>query len=534
MAETYDVIICGAGSGGGFLAGEIAQYGSVLILDAGPFVAATSNPGVGTPESRRYSTQINLGQYLPDTPTADAGKTFFFYPAFMDQSNPLRISPQREARVVGGGSFINCGAWVRPRLVDWDGFAEETGVVGWTKAAFEPHFLKAEQILHVHRNRREQWNKASVLYEQAAKSMGIPIFETASNRHNCIFCGHRFNAGMPCKYDALMSTAITQIPKAIQKGAKLEDNATVVHIEITNGTATGVTYKRNGQTITANARKLVVVAAGAVGTPVILFNSKVHLINDNVGRYLRAHPGVPLDALLPGTDWNADRGYQWNTSHFVMDENGEPLDVLVHASAAFPANTPWVAASVGTFGKPYKDLMRQFPQRAGAFLFQLKPAIHGRVIGSVDQPTVIYPAVDKTGFLEPKIQSDLRAAVRQVADIFKRMGAITTFPNADDPAAILNSTLALFILTSGALHPQGTCRAGAHPSNSVVDTNCMSHDIKNLMCCDASVIPNHIAANPNATIMAVASRAANFVITEILGGTLPESEQELSEVAVQQ
>jgi len=45
----------------------------------------------------------------------------------------------------------------------------------------------------------------------------------------------------------------------------------------------------------------------------------------------------------------------------------------------------------------------------------------------------------------------------------------------------------------------------------------MSWDIKNLMCCDASVIPNHISANPHATIIAAASRAADFVNTQILG-----------------
>ena len=100
------------------------------------------------------------------------------------------------------------------------------------------------------------------------------------------------------------------------------------------------------------------------------------------------------------------------------------------------------------------------------------------------------------------------------------MGAITTFPNANDPPDILNQTLTLFVTTSGALHPQGTCRAGASAKNSVVDTNCMSHDIENLMCCDASVIPNHISSNPNAMIMALASRAADFAITSVLGKTI--------------
>ena len=51
----------------------------------------------------------------------------------------------------------------------------------------------------------------------------------------------------------------------------------------------------------------------------------------------------------------------------------------------------------------------------------------------------------------------------------------------------------------------------------------MSHDIANLMCCDASAIPHHISANPNATIMALSARAADFVITQVLGKTIKPS-----------
>jgi len=289
---------------------------------------------------------------------------------------------------------------------------------------------------------------------------------------------------------------------------------------IENKRAVGVTYRRERELTTVRARKLVVVSTGAIGSPLLLRNSNLHLVNDNIGRYLRAHPGAPFEVLLPGDDWDSDRGYQWNVAHFVMDKNNEPLDVLVHASASFPSNTPWVAASVGFFGKAYKDLMRRFRSRAGAFLFELKPAVFGRVVGTVDAPVILYPVVDKTGFLEPKILSDLNAGVRQVAEVYKKMGAIATFPSVESPPDILNQTLTLFVTTSGALHPQGTCRAGKSAKNSVVDTNCMSHDIDGLMICDASVIPNHISSNPNATIMATASRASEFVITNILGKTI--------------
>lgn len=518
---TYDVIICGAGSGGGFLAGEIAQYGSVLILDAGPFFSEPPNFGVGTPQRRVFSTQINLGTYFSDgSTTSPNSSAFYAYPMYMDASNPALNTVQREPRVVGGGSFVNVGAWVRPRLVDWDGFESETGVQGWTKAAFEPFFEKAEGILNVHRDVPANWNKASVLYTQAAAQMGIPTFVTASNRKGCIFCGHRLNAGMPCKYDSLMSTAITQIPKAIRNGATIIPNAQVIQVLTTNNVATGVQYTQNGQTYTANANKLVVLSAGAIGTPIIMRTSGFNLINTNIGQYLRAHPGIPIDAILPGTDWNQDRGYQWNAFHYTMDQNGQPMDAIVHVSAGFPANTPWVASAVGTFGYAYKNLMRQFTQRAGAFIFMLKPNMYGRVVGDVYNPVVYYRVADTTGNLEPYTLSVLMASVKQVASVYKAIGAYTTYPNADDPDFLLKRTLSQFVTSSGALHPQGTCRAGASAANSVVDTNCMSWDIKNLMCCDASVIPNSLSANPNATIMAIAARAANFVVTNVLGKTL--------------
>jgi choline dehydrogenase-like flavoprotein len=133
--------------------------------------------------------------------------------------------------------------------------------------------------------------------------------------------------------------------------ATLLDNATVLRVEITNTKATGITYSRNGETVTVNARKLVVLSAGAIGTPLILRDSGVYDLNQIVGNYLRAHPGVPIDALLPSADWGTERGYQWNVHHHVMDGDGNPLDAVVHASAGFPATTPWVAAAfkIGLF-----------------------------------------------------------------------------------------------------------------------------------------------------------------------------------------
>ena len=190
----------------------------------------------------------------------------------------------------------------------------------------------------------------------------------------------------------------------------------------------------------------------------------------------------------------------------------------VHASAGFPAATPWVAANVGFFGKPYKDLMRRYPQRAGAFLFQLKPNMFGKVVGGTQKPALLYRMADTTGTLEPKILNDFIWGVKQVASVYKKLGAIETFPNPNQPRALLAREISQLVTTAGALHPQSTCRAAATRDLGVVDKNCMSFDVENLMCCDASAIPHHISSNPNAMIMAVASKCADFVNSQILNG----------------
>jgi choline dehydrogenase-like flavoprotein len=125
--------------------------------------------------------------------------------------------------------------------------------------------------------------------------------------------------------------------------------------------------------------------------------------------------------------------------------------------------------------------------------------------------------------------NDLLAGVQQVADVYEKVGAFSCFPNPNTPLPVLKQQITLFVTTSGALHPQGTCQAGNSPSNSVVDSNLMSWDVKNLMINDASVIPNALSANPNATIMAISSRASDFVNAQILGAvSAPTAPQEMA------
>jgi choline dehydrogenase-like flavoprotein len=62
-----------------------------------------------------------------------------------------------------------------------------------------------------------------------------------------------------------------------------------------------------------------------------------------------------------------------------------------------------------------------------------------------------------------------------------------------------------------AFHPLGTAQMGYDPSSSVVNLDHETHDVKQLFIVDGSSVPGPTAVNPQLTIMALATRAAERI-----------------------
>ena len=60
-------------------------------------------------------------------------------------------------------------------------------------------------------------------------------------------------------------------------------------------------------------------------------------------------------------------------------------------------------------------------------------------------------------------------------------------------------------------HVQGSCRMGSDPQRSVVDAHGELHDVRRLFIGDGSVVPRTLSVNPSLTIMALASRLAEYI-----------------------
>jgi len=60
-------------------------------------------------------------------------------------------------------------------------------------------------------------------------------------------------------------------------------------------------------------------------------------------------------------------------------------------------------------------------------------------------------------------------------------------------------------------HPLGTCKMGRDPETSVVGLNHETHDVAGLYVVDGSTVPGPLGVNPQLTIMAMATRAAEKI-----------------------
>jgi choline dehydrogenase-like flavoprotein len=85
----------------------------------------------------------------------------------------------------------------------------------------------------------------------------------------------------------------------------------------------------------------------------------------------------------------------------------------------------------------------------------------------------------------------------------------------DDLPALRRARLRPWDLDLSAYHPLGTARMGKDPASSVIDTDHRMHDVEALYVVDGAAVPSSIGVNPQITIMALATRAAEKIAAQL-------------------
>ncbi|MCX7926532.1 MAG: GMC family oxidoreductase N-terminal domain-containing protein [Candidatus Omnitrophica bacterium] len=419
-----DIVIVGSGAGGATLAKELSGgTKQVVLLEQGPFLDEES---FGT-EILAYNFYDKHGLW---SKTAEG---VFYYRTLM----------------AGGTTVVSCAnALQTPKKEQ-----ERLGI------DLEEYFTEAKKDLCVTILPESFLKEGSRKIMEVAEKLGYQMspMPKAINFSACISCG---NCILGCKTGAKWSS-LNFIKDAQKKGVIFINNTQIDRVLLEDGYAIGVQGHSNiGERIIIHSR-IVVLAAGGIGTPIILQNSGIA-----AGQSLF----LDLFTVTIGLTSNISLTGEIPMSLFYQ-EDGFILSTFI--------DTPMVAASVIPAALRKTLKLTQRDRMVGIMV-----KIADDTKGKVSADGIIYKTITD------KDKEKLCKGQTIAKNILINSGA--------DPKTILVSRI------RGA-HPGGTAAIG-----EVVDTN-LETKIKRLFVCDCSVLPTAPGLPPILTIVALAKRLSQYL-----------------------
>lgn len=269
------------------------------------------------------------------------------------------------------------------------------------------------------------------------------------NYERCKHCGRCvFGCPLNVKWDSRHF-----LQEALAKGTKLITGCRVNKIKIENGKAKGVTARKRLTSIFLPA-DLIILAAGGLGTPVILQNSGID-----------CEAGLFVDPVLcVATEWqDALQNKEVAMPFFVQQDHFMLSPYFDYLSFFFNKN----------WRMPSRNIL--------SLMIKLSDNNKGRIVGK---------KVDKT--LTDQDKKHLQRGVDLSREIFEKLGI---------------KKQALFLGTLNAGHPGGMLPL----TEKEAQTFHHSTLPENLYVADATLIPKSLGNPPIITIIAIAKRVSNLL-----------------------
>ena len=483
-----DACVIGSGAGGAVVAKELAEGGMrVAVLEEGEWWdtdAFTARP-------REMSTRLYR----------DAGQ-------LTTVGNPPIVLPL--GRAVGGTTVVNSGTCFRTPGAVLERWRRELGLEGMDEAALEPFFRRVERILNVAQVPPKLAGRNAEVVRRGVERLGWSGDFLYRNVRGCVGSGV---CAFGCPTGAKQHVGIAYMPRAWAAGATTYTGARADRIEIRGGRARGVIARTAGGGRLHVACDHVVVACGAVHTPLLLGRNRLGGGSGQLGRNLAIHPATAVRALF---DEVIDQWVGVPQSYYVDELAGE--GIMLEGAAGPP---DYLAMVLAARGAPHRELMlqarhiaqfgvmvsdtsrgevRALPRGGRVIRYDLGPDDVARFKRGLEALCEIYWAAGAREVLAP---------VRGVPRL--RAGELEPLRAAEIRAGDLELM---------AFHPLGTARAGADPRRAVVDGDLGVHGVAGLHVADASAVPTSLGVNPQITIMTLATRLA----FHLLGAPPPAGE----------
>jgi choline dehydrogenase-like flavoprotein len=482
-AEECDVAIVGSGAGGAAAAAVLAEAGlDVIVLEGGNHYNRCSYPS--------DPLEAIASLYRDGGLTVAEGR-----PAI----------PVPVARAIGGTTVINSGTCFRAPDPILDHWRERYGVE-WAHD-LGPDFAEAEAFLRVTPLDPERMGRNGQLAMEGARALGASGGPISRNAGNCVQCS---SCPFGCRIDAKRGMHVSYLPRAVAAGARIRAGVQVDRVLTEGGRATGVRCTAGGaeegngrrRPYAVRARRAVIVAGGALGTPELLLRSG--LGGHQVGRNLHIHP-----ACWVGARYEEEvRGWEGVMQSYYVDEWERERILLEATFTPLPFGGAWLLGS----GREHQEAMLRF-DRIGSIGVHLSDESRGRV-GIAGDGTL-----RMTYRLSAEDARRLVFGIARAAEIHFAAGATEVYPNIGRAPVLHPDRLPEFEATAfkpselrlEAFHPMGTARIAADPREGVCGADGSVNGVDDLYVADTSLFPTSVGVNPMMTAIAFSKRIAHGV-----------------------
>ncbi|WP_407422429.1 GMC family oxidoreductase N-terminal domain-containing protein [Methanobrevibacter sp.] len=399
------VIVVGTGAGGGILAYELTKNNiPVIIIEKGPYI--------------------------------DSKDAFNYYDKYSDDVDLLTTT------CIGGASIVAMGNMVRAL----DEELHEFGI------DLSDAYEYVEKLVGVHQLDDSHIGKGTQAFLDAGNELGLQTLKMpkAIREEDCIQCG---KCAFGCPVNAKWSGK-DFVDAAVENGATLICDAEVVEVISEGGNAHGVVYMKDNK-VESIYSNTVVLSAGAIGTTLILRNSGI----DGVGEEIFFDPFVSVGGCLKDINFNTEV----QMAGLVIGKN----------FVLSPHFSSFIRANISGGDVTDKDIL--------SIMVKTSDECRGYV--------------DENGDV---------VKINTINDIRYLAEGVATAGFILEKAGVDPSTIGSTVYRGA--HPGGTA-----PIGKIVDSN-QETEIKGLFVSDASVLPISPGKPPILTILALSKRLADYLI----------------------